>query len=108
MMFYGENHIEKREKAVFIKNQLRKGKREIFRSVEERRSFNRWNDYESTEFHRYNETERVILYFRVHLGVLDRKEIAKRTGISQYQIEKFVKAVRAYEYDSYFKVGGTD
>jgi hypothetical protein len=93
---------------MFIKNQLRKSKREIFRSVEGRRSFNRWNDYESREFHRYNETERVILYFRLHLGILDRKEIGKRTGITQYQIEKFVKAVRTYEYGSYCKIGGTD
>jgi hypothetical protein len=93
---------------MFIKNQMRKCKREIFRSVEERRSFNRWNDYESTEFHRYNETERVIMYFRIHLGLLDRKEIARRTGIPQYQIMKFVKAVRMYEYESYQKIGGTD
>jgi hypothetical protein len=87
---------------------MRKGKREIFGTVEERRSFNRWNDYGSMEFHRYNETERVIMYFRVHLGVLNRKDIARRTGISQYQIEKFVKAVRTYECDNYQKIGGTD
>jgi hypothetical protein len=95
------------EEEMFIKNQIRKCKREIFRSVEERRSFNRWNDYESSEFHRYNETERVILYFRVHLGVLDRKEISKRTGIREYQIKKFVKEIKTQE-ETYWKVGGTD
>jgi hypothetical protein len=95
-----------REK-MYIKNQARKCKREIFRTVEERRSFNRWNGYESMEFHRYNESERVILYFRLQLGILDRKRISKRTGISEYQIKKFVKGIKTRE-ETYWKVGGTD
>ena len=79
---------------MFIKNQIRKEKRDIFKTISERRSFNEWNDFKALEFQKYNETERLILYFRVHLGILDRKEISIKTGISAYKIMKFVKAIK--------------
>ena len=80
----------------------------------ERRSFNEWNGFKALEFRRYNETERLILYFRLHLGILNRKEISIKTGIHEYQTEKFVKAIKTYEYErcpkteSYYEVGGTN
>ncbi|WP_374133942.1 hypothetical protein [Candidatus Endomicrobiellum pyrsonymphae] len=55
--------------------------------------------FSAIEFQRYNETERLILYFRLHLGILNRKEISIRTGIPKYQIERFVKAIRTYGYE---------
>ena len=85
---------------MFIRNQIRKGKRDIFRTISQRRSFNEWNDFKAIEFQRYNETERLILYFRLHLGILNRKEISIRTGIPKYQIERFVKAIRTYGYET--------
>jgi hypothetical protein len=99
---------------MFIKNQIRKEKRDIFKTIADRRSFNEWNDFKNREFRKYNQTERLILYFRLHLGILNREEISAKTGISKYQIEKFVRAIKTYEYEKYsktadyFKVGGTD
>ena len=73
---------------------------------------NTWNDYKSLEFQKYNETERLILYFRIHLGILNRKEISKKTGVSERQIRKFVKAIKTYETypkeDSHYRVGESD
>jgi hypothetical protein len=69
------------------------------KSNSQRRSFNEWNDFKAIEFQRYNETERLILYFRLHLRILNRKEISMRTGIPKYQIERFVKAIRTYGYE---------
>jgi hypothetical protein len=57
------------------------------------------NDFKAIEFQRYNETERLILCFRLHLGILNRRKISMRTVTPKYQIERFVKAIRTYEYD---------
>ena len=56
----------------------------IFKTISERRSFNEWNGFKALEFRRYNETERLILYFRLHLKILNRKEIPIKTGIYTY------------------------
>ncbi|MCA6072954.1 MAG: hypothetical protein LE178_05415, partial [Endomicrobium sp.] len=85
---------------MFIRNQICKGKRDIFKTISQRRSFNEWNDFKAIEFQRYNETERLILYFRLYLGILNRKEISTRTGIPEYQVERFVKVIRTYEYEN--------
>jgi hypothetical protein len=80
-------------KKITIKKQI------FFKTISQRRSFNEWNDFKAIEFQRYNETERLILYFRLHLGILNRKEISTRTGILKYQIERFVEAIRTYGYE---------
>jgi hypothetical protein len=69
-----------------------------------------FTDFGSLEFQRYNKTERLILYFKLHLVILNRKEISMRTGIPKYQIERFVKAIMTYGYetDSHYRVGVTD
>ena len=43
-------------------------------------------DYRRSTNTNENETERLILYFRVHLRILNRKEISIKTGIFMYKI----------------------
>lgn len=73
-------------------------------TLTERREFAQWFMKDSDEFKRYNDVEKVILFFKFHYG-WGRPRIAKKLGIGQRAVGKFLSGIKEPEraYVEYFR-----
>jgi hypothetical protein len=82
---------------VFVKKKYctRKTFSEIFWAKAERKEFAEWYSTRSKAFlryyHTFNETERWIIYLRVHIGEENRENIAKKVGIKPGTVRSFLE-----------------
>jgi hypothetical protein len=81
--------------VAFIEHKEGLDVKNIFKNTEERKEYAEWFGFESSEFKKFNPTERIIIYMRTHLGIYDRKKIAEKIGVAEHRVKEFNRCYRA-------------